>query len=125
MRLAASVLVSGDYDFRRSDLTTMDLGARAAQRAYEQAGVGPDDVNVVELHDAFASEEIIHAEDLGLCARGDGVGLLRSGPPRSVAASPPLALCPTASGAVPGAFPADWPSQARAAMSRHPRLRVE
>ena len=55
MRLAASVLVSGDYDFRRSDLTTMDLGARAAQRAYEQAGVGPDDVNVVELHDAFAS----------------------------------------------------------------------
>lgn len=87
MRLAASVLVSGDYDFRRSDLTTMDLGARAAQRAYEQAGVGPDDVNVVELHDAFASEEIIHAEDLGLCARGDGVGLLRSGPPRSVAAS--------------------------------------
>jgi acetyl-CoA acetyltransferase len=79
VRIAGSALVSGDYDFRRSDITTLELGARAAALAYEQAGVAPSDVDVVELHDAFASEEIVHYEDLGLCVRGDGVGLLRSG----------------------------------------------
>lgn len=79
VRIAGSALVSGDYDFRRPDLTTFDLGTRAASLAYEQGGVSPSDVDVVELHDAFASEEIVHYEDLGLCARGEGVGLLRSG----------------------------------------------
>ncbi|UUZ59524.1 thiolase family protein [Nocardioides sp. B-3] len=57
----------------------MPAGQRAAQLAYEQAGVSPSDVDVVELHDAFASEEIVHYEDLGLCERGEGVALLRSG----------------------------------------------
>lgn len=79
VRIAGSAVVSGDYDFRRSDLTTLELGSRAAQLAYEQAGVSPTDIDVVELHDAFASEEIVAYEDLGLCARGEGVGMLRSG----------------------------------------------
>lgn len=79
IRIAASALVSGDQDFRRDDITSLPSGHRAAQLAYEQAGVSPADVDVVELHDAFASEEIVHYEDLGLCARGDGVALLRSG----------------------------------------------
>lgn len=79
VKIIGSSLVSGDYFYKKADLTSMELGARAAQQAYEQAGVGPEDLDVVELHDAFASEEIIHYEDLGLCARGDGVALLRSG----------------------------------------------
>ncbi len=79
VRIAGSSLVSGGYDFDRADITSMQLGARAAELAYEQAGVSPSDVDVVELHDAFASEEIIHYEDLGLCGRGEGVSLLRSG----------------------------------------------
>ena len=79
VRIAGSSLVSGDYDFRRDDLTTMPLGVRAAASAYEQAGIGPEDVDVVELHDAFATEELVHYEDLGLCPRGESVGLLRSG----------------------------------------------
>ena len=79
IRIAGSALVSGQQDFLREDITSMDAGARAAVAAYEQAGVAPSDVDVVELHDAFASEEIVHYEDLGLCDRGDGVGLLRSG----------------------------------------------
>lgn len=79
VRIAASVLVSGSYDADRSDITSFDLGRRAVRQAYEQAGIDPTDVDVVELHDAFASEEIIHYEDLGLCAPGEGVGLLRSG----------------------------------------------
>lgn len=78
-RIIGSALVSGDYFFRKHDLSSMEMGTRAARLAYEQAGVDPKDLDVVELHDAFASEEIIHYEDLGLCARGDGVALLRSG----------------------------------------------
>jgi acetyl-CoA acetyltransferase len=79
VKIIGSSLVSGDYDFKRDDLTTLDAGVRAAHAAYEQAGIEPSDVNVVELHDAFASEEIAHYEDLGLCEPGEGVGLLRSG----------------------------------------------
>ncbi|WP_431872997.1 thiolase family protein [Nocardiopsis eucommiae] len=79
VRIAGSSLISGDYDFKRDDLTTMPLGVQAAAKAYEQAGIGPEDVDVVELHDAFATEELVHYEDLGLCPRGESVGLLRSG----------------------------------------------
>ncbi|WP_324651322.1 thiolase family protein [Georgenia sp. H159] len=79
VRIAASVLRSGDYFYKRRDLTSFTLGATTAALAYESAGVDPLDVDVVELHDAFASEEIVHYEDLQLCPVGDGVGLLRSG----------------------------------------------
>lgn len=79
IRIAGSALVSGEQDFQRPDITSMPAGVRAAQLAYEQAGVSPSDLDVVELHDAFASEEIVHYEDLGLCKPGEGVGLLRSG----------------------------------------------
>ena len=79
VKIIGSALISGDYFYKKSDLTSMRMGAKAAQMAYEQAGVGPGDLDVVELHDAFASEEIIHYEDLGLCSRGEGVTLLRSG----------------------------------------------
>lgn len=79
VRIIGSSLTSGDYSFHRADLTTLELGARAATEAYEQAGLGPDDLDVLEIHDAFANEELIHYEDLGLCPRGEAVGLLRSG----------------------------------------------
>jgi benzoylsuccinyl-CoA thiolase BbsB subunit len=79
VKILASVLLSGDYFRKKDDLTSMQVGAKAARRAYEQAGLGPEDLDVVELHDAFASEEILHYEDLGLCPRGDGVALLHSG----------------------------------------------
>ena len=71
--------MSGDYLFRKDDLTSFNLGVQAAQKAYEMAGIGPKDLDLVELHDAFASEEIVHYEDLGLCPRGEGLDLLRSG----------------------------------------------
>lgn len=79
VQIRASVLVSGDYAYKKPDLTSMEIGARAATLAYEQAGIGPEDLDLVELHDAFASEELIHYEDLGLCRRGEAVSLLRSG----------------------------------------------
>jgi acetyl-CoA acetyltransferase len=52
---------------------------RAAREAYEQAGIGPEDVHVAELHDASAPAELIHYENLGFCAQGDAPGLIRSG----------------------------------------------
>lgn len=52
---------------------------RCAAAVYERAGIGPRDVDVVELHDASAPAELMHYENLGLCGDGEGAALLRSG----------------------------------------------
>lgn len=54
------------------DLCSFDATVSAARRAYVMAGLGPDDVDVVELHDCFSIAEIIDSEDLGLVPRGQG-----------------------------------------------------
>lgn len=82
VRIIGSALMSGGYSHFNKDLTTSPVGKRTAQLAYEMAGCGPEDIDVVELHDAFAPEEIIRYEDLGLCKRGEGLELLRSGATR-------------------------------------------
>ena len=46
----------------------------AAEKAYEMAGVGPEDLDIVELHDCFATAEILHYENLGLCGEGEAAG---------------------------------------------------
>ncbi|WP_019203619.1 lipid-transfer protein [Tsukamurella sp. 1534] len=51
----------------------------AAQRVYEQAGFGPEDVDVIELHDCFSTNELLTYEALGLCAEGEGGGLVDAG----------------------------------------------
>jgi len=79
VKVAASVLRSGGYFYKKEDLTSFSLGKKAAQLAYEMAGVGPEDLDLVELHEAFAPEEIVHYEDLGLCKPGESIGLLRAG----------------------------------------------
>jgi acetyl-CoA acetyltransferase len=71
VRVRATALVSGD--------ATGSAPARAAQKAYERAGVGPEDLDVVEVHDAAAPAELICCEELGLCAPGEGPALLASG----------------------------------------------
>ncbi len=53
--------------------------ARAARRAYDKAGVGPDDISVAEVHDATAMGEIIQIENLGFCAFGDGGAISERG----------------------------------------------
>jgi acetyl-CoA acyltransferase len=75
VRVRATVLVSG------RDRGPDDDGAveRAVRRAYDAAGVGPDDLDVVEVHDAAAPAELMVYEELGLCAAGDGPKLLASG----------------------------------------------
>ena len=55
-----------------------DMSKKAADQAYEQAGVGPDDVDVVELHDCFSANELITYEALGLAAEGEGHKLVEN-----------------------------------------------
>ncbi len=77
--VAASAIMSGGYDTADNDITTFPLVERLAKMVYEQAGLGPEDLDLIELHDAFSHEEILGYESLGLCARGDGIAFMRSG----------------------------------------------
>jgi benzoylsuccinyl-CoA thiolase BbsB subunit len=77
--IAASALKSGDYSFRWEDITFSDMTHKCANQAYEIAGIGPEDVNVCELHDAFAVNELMHYVELGFCKKGEEVRLLLDG----------------------------------------------
>ena len=48
-----------------------DLSKAAAHKVYEQSGLGPENVDVVELHDCFATAELLHYENLFLCKQGE------------------------------------------------------
>jgi acetyl-CoA acetyltransferase len=56
-----------------------DMTVMAARRAYEQSGLGPEDVDVIELHDCFSTNELITYEGLGLCDPGKSGELIDSG----------------------------------------------
>lgn len=74
--ISASVLLSGDYSFRWEDITFSDMTYKCSNRAYEIAGIGPEDIDVCELHDAFAVNELQHYAELGFCKRGEEVRLI-------------------------------------------------
>ena len=57
----------------------LPVASAASQAAYERASLGPEDIDIFELHDAAAPAELILCEQLGLCNPGDAVSLLRSG----------------------------------------------
>jgi len=65
-------------DFARGPIGMVGMGMceRAAKEVYEAAGMGPEDVQVIELHDCFSTAEIIAYEGLGLCAEGEGEKLV-------------------------------------------------
>jgi acetyl-CoA acetyltransferase len=67
----------GARDMRQ--LVGLDMTRAAAQQAYEQAGVGPEDIDVIELHDCFAHNELLSYEGLGLCADGGAEQLVLDG----------------------------------------------
>ncbi|HVX69755.1 MAG TPA: lipid-transfer protein [Mycobacteriales bacterium] len=60
-------------------LVGYDMSKEAARKVYEQAGIGPDDVQVIELHDCFSANELLTYEALGLCAEGEGGKLVDNG----------------------------------------------
>lgn len=72
IRLLVSSLASRINRGTAEDLTVFEATARAAKVVYEWAGIGPEDVDVVELHDAFTVGELLHYEGLELCTRGEG-----------------------------------------------------
>lgn len=79
-RIAASVLTSDpwtDRDLALPDVST--LTRRAAKQAYEIAGVGPQDLALTELHDCFATAELVHYENLGLCGDGEAAKFIDEG----------------------------------------------
>ncbi|ETI68830.1 lipid-transfer protein [Neobacillus vireti] len=55
------------------------MTARAAKEVYQKAGIGPEDVNVIELHDCFTPNEVITYEGLGLCGEGEAEKLIKDG----------------------------------------------
>jgi acetyl-CoA acetyltransferase len=74
VRIASCVLRSGIYRLPGDDRP--DSATMCAFAAYEQAGIGPEDLDAVELHDAMAPAELILYERLGLCAPGEGPRLI-------------------------------------------------
>ncbi len=56
-----------------------DMSKAAAAKVYAQAGLGPQDVDVIELHDCFSANELITYEALGLCEEGKGGQLVDAG----------------------------------------------
>jgi len=70
VRVAASVLRS--FGHRRLDQPELHVARLAAQQAYDQAGLGPEDMGVAEVHDATAMGEIMQVENLGFVPAGEG-----------------------------------------------------
>jgi len=80
VRVRASELMSGPYtphEFAIPDFSQVTRNCVGA--AYERAGLGANDIDLIELHDCFATAEVVHYENLGLCADGDAGGLIDTG----------------------------------------------
>lgn len=100
---AAAILVSGDHLSRLSDARPVKLRASvlasgsskpgnqaraAASKAYEMAGVGPEDIDTAEVHDATAFGELVMTENLGFCDEGEGGRFAESGASKVGGAKP-------------------------------------
>jgi acetyl-CoA acetyltransferase len=80
VKVRASALASDPYMPRNLAMWDINSATRlAAAAAYEQAGIGPDDLDLVELHDCFATAELLHYENLGLCAAGEAGRMIDDG----------------------------------------------
>ena len=80
VKVRASVMTSDRWQER--DLVMPDVNTctrEAAAKAYDMAGLGPDDIDLVELHDCFATAEILHYENLGLCGDGEAGRMIDEG----------------------------------------------
>jgi acetyl-CoA acetyltransferase len=76
VRILGSGLASVMSDGEQRDLTSFGATRAAASAAYDMAGIGPEDLDAVELHDAFTAGEFLHYEGLGLCAKGEAAKLV-------------------------------------------------
>jgi acetyl-CoA acetyltransferase len=82
VKVSASVLTTDPWEEACQVLPNVNtLTRNAARQAYEQAGVGPDDLDLIELHDCFATAELVHYDNLMLCEPGGAVDFFESGAP--------------------------------------------
>ena len=80
VKVRASALTSDPYQERDLVMPYVNTCTRkAAKEAYEMAGVGPEDIDLVELHDCFATAEMLHYENLGLCEDGEAGKMIDEG----------------------------------------------
>ena len=80
VKVRASAMSSNPFADRQLAMPDFSAATRlAATIAYEQAGVGADDIDLVELHDCFATAEIVHYENLGLCEDGEAGRMIDTG----------------------------------------------
>jgi acetyl-CoA acyltransferase len=80
IKVSASVLTSDPWQEACQILPDVNtLTRNAATQAYEQAGVSPSDLDLIELHDCFATAELVHYDNLMLCAPGEAVPFFESG----------------------------------------------
>jgi acetyl-CoA acyltransferase len=80
VKVSASVLTTDPYEEGCQVLPNVNtLTRKAATIAYEQAGIGPADLDLVELHDCFATAELVHYDNLMLCEEGGAADFFKSG----------------------------------------------
>jgi acetyl-CoA acyltransferase len=80
VKISASVLTTDPWEEACQVLPNVNtLTRNAATMAYEQAGIGPDDLDLVELHDCFATAELVHYDNLMLCEQGGAADFFNSG----------------------------------------------
>ncbi len=80
VKISASILTTDPWEEACQVLPDVNtLTRNAATQAYEQAGVGPADLDLVELHDCFATAELVHYDNLMLCEQGGAVDFFNSG----------------------------------------------
>ena len=80
LKITASVLTTDPWEEACQVLPNVNtLTRNAANQAYEQAGVGPEDLDLVELHDCFATAELVHYDNLMLCEEGGAADFFNSG----------------------------------------------
>lgn len=70
---------ASSFDGTAKNLIGYDMNVQAAQRVYDQSGLGPQDFQVIELHDCFSANELLLYEALGLCAEGEAGTLIDNG----------------------------------------------
>lgn len=79
---AQAMTTDFESSFKEGSMIKMvgfDMAKACAKKVYEQAGLGPEDVQVIELHDCFTTNEVLTYEALGLCKEGDAEKLIENG----------------------------------------------
>ena len=79
VKIEASTVVSGPFSIGPKDETADDIVTLGVNEAYKESGIGPEDIDMVELHDAFTISELLYYECMGFAEKGEGLKFLKDG----------------------------------------------